>query len=382
MNSFLYLKIEGYSSQKIIQKLTGINVSVFDVQENDNIVYVKILANDIEKIQKYLRMLEFKKVKYTGKEYFKKTFKRYRILFIGMILSFAFVAFASNIIVDIDVIHEDENLVTLVLDELNQHGIKKFGFRKDYQQLEIIKDEIKNKHLDKIDWLEINKVGMRYVVRIEERILTKKENIKEYCHLYSTKDALITKVKVFNGEAVININDYVKQGTLLVSGDIKLNEEIVNQVCASGSVYAEVWYDVNLKIPLDYYEETPTGKERNNLIINYDGVDHQIFKDRLKSYQEKRKLIFDLLGVKIYLKKEEEVIKKLKTYTEKEAIEKAIKLATEKVEIKLKDSDKIISQKILQNTIIDSTMDIDIFIVAEEEISKQVVTRKDAENGL
>jgi len=382
MNSYLYLKIKDHSVQKIITKLSNINVDIVELKEIDSWIYIKVLNKDYEKIKKYLKTLDFKKVKYTGPEYFLQNSKKYRILIVAIICSIVLIFISSNIIVDINVIHENEGLVQLINEELEGYGVKKFGFRKSYKRLQKIKEEIKNKHLDQIDWLEINKVGMKYVVRLEERIITKKPEIKEYCHLYATKDALIKKIKIYNGEAVVSINDYVKKGDLLVTGDIKLNEEIVNEVCASGKIYAEVWYEINIKVPFEYYEIQKTGKSRNNFIINYDGVDHQLFKDRVENYEEKRKLIFDLLGIKIYLKKEEEVLKKKETYSEDEAIAKAMELAKEKVNLKLKNGDKIVNQKILQNKVIDSTMDIDIFIVAEEEISSQVEMRKEAQNGL
>ena len=239
MNNYLYLKIKDYSSKKIIEKLSHINVSVFHMEKKDDYIVIKILEKDYDKIRKYLKTLEFKKIKYGGPKYLKETFKRYRYNFIAILLAFLFILFSSNIIVDIDVIHEDEKLVKTIIEELERYGIKKFSFKKSYNSLQKIKQDIKNRNLDKIDWLEINKVGMKYVVRIEERIINAEPIAKEYCHLYATKDSLVTKVKVFSGVSVVEINDYVKKGDLLVSGDIKLNEEIVDQVCASGNVYAE-----------------------------------------------------------------------------------------------------------------------------------------------
>jgi len=382
MHSYLYIKIKGYQESKIVQKLIGINVSIFDLTKKEDYIYIKILKEDYEKIQKYLKTLKFSKVKYTGLEYFKQTINKYKLILFALILSVFFIAISSNFIVEIKVVHEDETLVELITNDLEKYGIKKFSFKKSYQYLQSVKSKIKNENLDKIDWLEINKVGMRYIVRVEERIINKENEIKDYCHIYARKDALIKKIKIARGEAVVNINDYVKKGDLLISGDIHLNEEIVNNVCASGLVQAEVWYEVNIKVPFEHYETKKTGKKRNNFIFNYNGIDHQLFKDRLNEYEEKRKLIFDLLGVKIYLKTEEEIVKNKIVYTKEEALDKALELAKEKVKANLKNDDKIISQKILQNKVIDSTMDIDIFIVVEEEISMQVELRKEAENGL
>lgn len=382
MNSFLYVRIANFSQAKVVEKLRNINVSIYEIYTKSDYVYIKIVKEDYEKITKYLRLMDFEKIKYTGPEYLRLTIKRYHILIISLILSISFIFFASNIIVDVKIIHEDNELVELIKNELEINGIKKFTFNKSYNFLQKVKSDIKNKHLDKIDWLEINKKGMSYIVRVEERIITNSKSPANYCNLYATKDALITRIKTFKGEAVVGMNDYVKSGTLLVSGDIKLNEDVVETVCADGEVYAQVWYEVNIKVPFEHYETEKTGKKRYNLIVNYNDIDYQLLKDRIKNYEEKRKVIFDLLGIKIYLKTEEEIVKKIIKYSEEEAINQAIELAKEKVNLKLKKTDKIIEEKILQKRIIDSKMDIDIFIVAEEEISSQVEMRKEAENGL
>ena len=386
MNSFLYIKFEGYSAQNIIQKLALINVNVYNIELKDNYIYVKILSKDYNKIHKYLKTLNPNKVKYTGLEYLKKILKQYRILFIATLISIIFVWLCSNLIVDIKIVHEDEDLVKIVKKELENYGIKKFSFY-NYKYLQKVKKEIKNKHLDIIDWFEINKKGMTYIVRIEERIINKPEIKPDYCGVYATKDGLIKKIKVFSGESVVEINDYIKSGDLLVSGDIKLNDNVVSQVCAQANIYAEVWYVVNLKIPLHYTENQKTGKVRNNFIFNYDEIDYQLFKNRVETYEEKRTLVFDLFGVKIYLKKEIEyqmieVIKKNKMYTIEEAVTKAQQMAKEKIKLKIKNKGKIIEQKILQKSVNDSTMNIDIFIVVEEEISSQRESRKEMPNDV
>ena len=84
----------------------------------------------------------------------------------------------------------------------------------------------------------------------------------------------------------------------------------------------------------------------------------------------------------MYLKTDEEVVKITKKYTEKEALNNALQLAYEKVAKKINYDDKILSQKILQNKVIDSKMEVDIFIITEEEISSQTVIRKGVENDI
>ena len=381
-NSYLLIKVKNYPYEKIIQKFQMINIDIFDVNIKNNDVYIKIFQKDFSKIKKYLPFVEVEKIKYTGLANLKANFKRYKITIITFLFAVLFVFLCSNVIVDINIIHEDNDLVELIDYELNEYGIKKFSFKKSYYYLEKVKEKIKNKYLDKIDWLEIQNVGMKYIVRVEERIVTPKENDREYCNIYASKDGLIKKIKVYTGETVKNINDYVKKGDLIIRGDILLNEEVVNYECATGNVYAEVWYKINLQIPLKRDKKIRTGKVRNNFIVNYNGVDYQLLKNRIKNYESEKKLIFDLLGIKIYQKKEYEIAKKQVIYNESQAIEEAINLAKEKIKQKIGKNDKIIKQKILQKSLIDSKMNIDIFIVTQEDISKQIEQRKGVEHDL
>lgn len=377
MNSYLYLKISHYKWETLVKKLRQINVSILSMEKENDSLIIKINEKDYDKIKKYLKTVKFKKLKYTGPKYYSKTFKRYSYIFVSLIIAILLVILSSFFIVDIKVVHDNEEIVSMLLLELEEEGIKKFTFKKSYEEIERIKNKIKDNHLDKIDWLEINKVGMKYIVRIEERIINTEVVKDNYCHMYATKDGLITRTKTYYGENKVEANDYVKAGDMLISGDITLNNKSVSKVCAYGKVYAEVWYTVNVKVPLEYHKSTKTGKKRNNIVINYNDIDHKVFNDRLENYEAESKKIFDALGIKIYLESDYEVIKEKHKYTEDEAIKEAIKQASDKIKLTQKEGERILSQKVLQKTINDSTIDIDIFIVAEEEIGAQKVAKEE-----
>ena len=382
MHDDVLVKIKDASSYKIIKRLNEQNINIKKIKYNKNDVYLKVSYQDFQKITKKIPFFEPEVVEYYGILKMKKTFKEYYIIIISMFLAFLIVIFSSYLIVDVVVIHENEDLRELIANDLYDYGIKKFAFQKSFKQITNIKKNIKNKHLDKIEWLEIRKSGMRYIVDVEERIIKDIKKEKDYCHVIAMKDGLIKKINVYDGEGVVSFNDYVKKGDILISGDVKLNDNVVSHNCASGEVYAEVWYTINVKVPLNYYENKFTGKKRNNYIINYNGIDYKIFNDRLKTYESSKKKIFDLLGIKIYLEKDEEVKKIRRKYTEEEAINKSLSLAKEKLILKLKKDDLIIDEKILQKRLIDSTMDIDIFIITEEYIGQTVEAKEDEINDL
>ena len=144
---------------------------------------------------------------------------------------------------------------------------------------------------------------------------------------------------------------------------------MVSTVCASAKVYAESWYTVNEKIPLKYTKDTVTNKKRNNFIINFQDKDYVILKDRLKNFTSKEKLLFSGFGIKIYKRIDYEILKKEEKYSLKDAEKKALELAKEKVLLSLDEKDEILTEKVLQKSINDSIMNIDIFITTKENIA-------------
>lgn len=372
MHSYIYLKISDYNLEKLTIKLSDFNIRIYDIYQKNNVIYFKIAMKDYEKIIKYLNYLDITKESYLGIYKIVFNLKKYKFSFIGILIGIIIISILSFLIVDVKVIHEDKELVNIIKNELEYYGIKKFSFSKNYNELNKIKKQIKEKHADEIEWLEINKKGMHYIIRVEERIITKLKERNDYCHIVAKKDGIITSINVIKGEQKILINDYVKKGDILISGDITLNESIVSKTCASGNVYANIWYEVNVSVPLIYYEKIKTGKKRNNIIINYNDIDYVLFKNRINTYDSHKKVIFDALGVKISLRQDEEIIKKKKVYSDKEAIKIGIKQAIEKINLRLNENEYIKEEKVLQKHTNNSTINLDIFIVAVEDISQKL----------
>ena len=99
-----------------------------------------------------------------------------------------------------------------------------------------------------------------------------------------------------------------------------------------------------------------------------DQGDHVILKSRLKSKIVENEELFSLLGRKIYLQREYETVTKKGIYTEEEALNKALELARDKVNVKLDENEHIISQKVLKKSINDSKIYLELFVSVKEDI--------------
>ena len=366
-NSYVFFTIDNYSSNKIIKEFREVISSIKLIYYKDQAIF-KVSCNDYQIIRKYYPYYNIKIVSCSGPIYYEYLIKKYYLAILLLIISITIIILTSFLIVDINIQTNDKELKTIVDNALKDEGIKPFIIRKSYDEIQIIKDSIKTKNEKTIDWIEIQKKGMKYIINVERKIIKNPTKSPSYCNIYAKKDGMIKRVKTYQGVAQVGMNDYVKKGDLLISGDIILNEEKVAEVCASGVVYAEVWYKINTKIPLVYYEYQPTGKIRKNIIIETKEHEYQLFKNRLFNFDSTKKQFAELLGIKFYVRNDNEIKKIKKEDTTDEAIKRAINLAYEKVLLKLDKDEKILMQKVLQKQVIDSTINVDIFIVAEEKI--------------
>ena len=288
----------------------------------------------------------------------------------------------SNLVVKINIIHENKEIRDIIAEELNEYGIKLLSFKKSYKELDIIRQKILDKYPDKLDWMEFDVDGMIINVRVEERIITEIIKNDAVCDLVATKSGVINDILVSEGNILVNINDYVREGDTLVSGIINYNEENKRYTCANGKVFAKVWYTANVSIPLEYTDYIETGKKKYNFIWEINGNKKRVLKNRFVTFNSSIKNLLSIFDFKFYVETQKETEKVINTYTEDQALEQGINKAIESIKIKLGEFDEIIDKKVLKKTLNNSTMDVEVFVIANELISTQKeITIDNTEEG-
>ena len=99
----------------------------------------------------------------------KYLFSKYLGVILGFVFFFFMLFLLSSIIFHIEVIHTSKKIRNMVIEDLEEFGIKKFHFKVSYEEKEEIVSKILEKETDKVEWLEIEEVGVSYVIRVEER---------------------------------------------------------------------------------------------------------------------------------------------------------------------------------------------------------------------
>ena len=257
--------------------------------------------------------------------------------------------------------------------ELKEYGIEKYKFKKSYEKLQYIKKEILDKYKDKIEWIEIEVVGTKYIIRYEPRIINQKKKESEYRNIIAKKDSVIKRLDISSGQIVKNINTYVKKGDVIVSGYVDLNGNIKDTVASSGNVYGEVWYKVTIDYPYKYFEEYKTGKSKSVLVFKFLNKDIELFnfnKYKTKQVEENTVLKNNLLPVKFVIQTQYETKIKQENNNEETLIKRAIKYSEEKIKSTLSKDEYISNYKILNKIKKYKSIELNIFYSVVEDITE------------
>lgn len=372
LKSKIKLSITGKNINRFIIRLHNNKIEILKcTQINKEKINIIIYEKDYEKLNQIKTIYNIEKLNTYGMIKIKKKLKLNKYLIISIIIGIIILKILTNIIFKIEIIHSDKEIRELLKKELNTYGIKEKSFKKNYNQIEQIKEKILDKYKDKIEWLEIETKGTKYIVRVEIRIIKEKEETKENRNIISKKDARILEIKSAKGQILKEINNYVKKGEIIISGNIYDNETIKNTVRAEGIVYGEVWYEINITYPFIYQEtkELDNKKDIYVLKILNKNIELNRNKYKTKKIEEKPILINKLIPISFVKQHQTETQEINQILTIEEAEKYAEEKAINQIKNNLKENEYIIKHKILNKKIKENEIELNIFFSVYENIT-------------
>lgn len=365
--------IEGKNPDYFINELIKNNIYIYDLEKEYKKLIIVISLDDYNKLKKIKTSYKFYIIDSYGVVKFKYLVKKYLFFLICMFLGICLNIFLSKLIFDVEVVHSNRYIREIVYNNLRERGIYKYRFKVNYLEKEKIIKEILKKESNDIEWLEIEEIGTKYIVKVEQR---KKNKEEEECvprNIVAGKDAFILEIQADVGEVVKKKYDYVKKGDIVISGIIHNKEEEVSRKCATGKIYGEVWYKVNLEIPMEYKEEIVTGKEKNTFEINFLNKNISLFNN-FKTYKKNSTFLIgsNLLPISLNFTKYLETDVKMYKYNLFNVDDYALELASKKIKNKLGTRGEVVSKKVLKKSIKKSKIIIEVFVKVKEDITDSV----------
>lgn len=379
------VKVTGKNVKRFIKQVYKMGIFLRDIKYLGKSVYIRLDKEN------YLKLLDIKTIynvelkKVYGLERIKQLIFRHYIFVCAIIFGFLLLIFLTKVIQEVEVVHAKKEIRDIVYKELENRGIKKYRFILNFDKQEKIAKDIMENNKDKIEWLEIERIGVKYVVRVEERIIKSERKQNSNRHIVAKKDGIITKIEASKGEITKKINDFVKKGDIIISGNIMKDEEIKSTTSAEGVVFAETWYQVEIDMPLHYKEVQRTNRKKKTITFQFLNKKYS-FPNFTKYKNKKTNNIFsvknNLLPIGISYDSEEELKVIDQVYTYDEASNEAVILAEEKLKEKLGEDDKIISRKKLKTEPKGSTILVKVFFKVNEDITNyKEITKEDLENN-
>lgn len=365
--------IEGKNPDYFINELIKNNIYIYDLEKEYKKLIIVISLDDYNKLKKIKTSYKFYIIDSYGVVKFKYLVKKYLFFLICMFLGICLNIFLSKLIFDVEVVHSDRYIREIVYNNLRERGIYKYRFKVNYLEKEKIIKEILKKESNDIEWLEIEEIGTKYIVKVEQRKKNKEEEVCVPRNIVAGKDAFILEIQADVGEVIKKKYDYVKKGDIVISGIIHNKEEEVSRKCATGKIYGEVWYKVNLEIPMEYKEEIVTGKEKNTFEINFLNKNISLFNN-FKTYKKNSTFLIgsNLLPISLNFTKYLETDVKMYKYNLFNVDDYALELASKKIKNKLGTRGEVVSKKVLKKSIKKSKIIIEVFVKVKEDITDSV----------
>lgn len=355
----------------VYKKLISNNIYFSNYTVKDNKVTFIINYEDLDLLEE---IVNIEVIKYYGLVGIKIFLKKHYILLTSFILSYIIIIILSNVIFKVEIVTNNQVLKDNITYYLNYYGIVKYKFVKSNKYIENVKEKILLENKDSIEWISINREGVKYVVNVTPRVISNRVSVDKPSDIVSKKDALIKYLVVTGGSSVKEVNDVVKKGEVIISGNVVKFDEVVGTTRSKGKVFGEVWYTVNISIPFKHVIYEKTGETINHIYLNIFGhkftlIGHYITNNSINEVStlvDKPYLFFKLMKESKELYNYKEV-----NLNSESAFKEALERADKSISNKLDTNEYIIERKVLKKDVFSSKIDIELFYRVYENIGEE-----------
>lgn len=364
------LCIKGKNPDYFLKKIIDKNINIYDVSKNSRELFIVVDSDGYDKICHIKTSYEISVVEVRGLLKIKYLINKYFFFVFFFCLGVLLNVFLSKIIFDIDVVHSNSYIRNIIYDDLEDFGIRRFKFKVSFDKKKEIISKILDKEKNDIEWLEIEEVGTKYIVKVEQRKLNDKKSECSNRNIVAKKNATILEIYADSGEVVRKKLDYVLKDDVIISGVIHNKEDVVSNKCAEGRVYGEVWYKVNVELPVNYYDVKNTGKNSYRIGFYFLNKEFVLFNN-YETYNKKDiiNLGNKLLPIGINFSKYYETSETRKKFNLNNCLDKVYEIAIEKLKLKISKDDVILSKKVLKKELKNSKIIVEVFFKVKEDIT-------------
>lgn len=391
---YITISVKGTYPEQFFEACRASGITVWDIKKINNehcIGNIKRQAiTQVEQLKENT-YLQVSYIKEAGLPFLFQRLLKKRELIIAAVVSIILIFVLSNILWSISIKGVSTEVEEKIYDHLNSYGIHKGSWSFTLDSPSSIQQQLMN-DIPELLWVGVHKQGTTYHLEGVEKVIVKEEEPNDPQHLVAAKKGVIKKMYVEKGLPLVEVNDYVEAGDILVSGIV--NEEDLEEeadedteekdakekivVPSEGTVTATTWYEIDVSIPLDESHELLTGRQKNKYRLKIGDLQLPIwgFKDppfkhihqedhdepiRFLKWDLPISIVKTVLNEKMYNKKKRSL---------ERAKELGIEQAKKELSLTLDEEAKIISQNVLHESLENDKVKLIIYVTVEENIAK------------
>lgn len=279
IRGYVVINITNTNYEKVINLLQKNKINLWDIEKKEVGISFKISYDDYKKYYKLMKDTKIETVKKTGFAFKYKKIKLRKGFVAGIAIVVLCLFLFANLVWNIEVIGVDQTIAKEIKNVLNENNIKMPLTEGSLNEKHV--ETIIHKNFNNFKFVEAYVEGSKLIIFIKEKELESsviKDNTPS--SIISTKNAIINKAIVKNGQLVVRVGDVVYEGQTLVMGIVKnKNSEEFMMVPSEGTIYGKTYYNFELK------------EEKLKTFTNYTNDDKKIYY--LKINDKKHKIIGD-----------------------------------------------------------------------------------------
>ncbi|MBP1925452.1 hypothetical protein J2Z76_001311 [Sedimentibacter acidaminivorans] len=279
IRGYVIINITDTNYEKTINVLQRNKINLWDIEKNDNGVSFKISNDDYKKYYKIIRDIKLEPTKKTGLSFKLKKLELRKGFIIGIIVLIISFFMFSNLVWNIEVVGTNQIVSRNIKDTLSKNGIKMPSTISNLNEKHI--ETLLHKEFASFKFVEAYVEGSKLIIFVKEKELESsviKENTPS--SIISTKNAIINKAIVKNGQLVVRVGDVVYKGQTLVMGIVKnKNSDDFMMVPSEGTIYGKTYYNFEIKEEKIRNITKSTDNTKNIYYIKLSDKKHKIIGD-------------------------------------------------------------------------------------------------------
>ena len=277
---YVRIEVEGYYIERFINICQNKKILIWNLKREKGVkLYLNIGIKDFKKLKNIARKTncKIKISKKKGIPFILHRYKKRKIFAIFLIIIAFAIYTSSKYVWNIEVQVEDDLQIEQIEEDLADLGLRK-GVLKSKIETDKLINELRLKRND-ISWIGIDLKGTNVIVKAVKA--DEKPDLldnSDYCNIVAKKSGIITKIIAQNGTAVVNVEDEVNEGDILIAGYMEGKYTDKRYVHSLGVVQAKIKYSKSERIYLNQEKLRDTGDEEKKFQIKFNNFQINFYK--------------------------------------------------------------------------------------------------------